>query len=318
LICGQTSWYKSDNPEAVGCNPKYNNKTQFNALAGSFRFTDGKFTYPIGNSANFWTSTPSTVGYAWCRYISYFSKNMNRCLGRNVFGLSVRCVKGELPVEKYNPTNVVIDIDKNVYKTVQIGKQVWMAENLNVSRYRNGDKIPQIMDGDAWDKLTSGAYCYYGNNPKNEKIFGKLYNFYAVSDKRNIAPTGWHVASDAEWIELSKYLISNGFNADGIANLDFTGKSLASNTGWYSSLNQGMIGCDLTKNNSSHFNALPGSFRFSNGDFTYPIRTSANFWTSTENNSLYAWNRYLSYDGCRVSRDSGKKVYGLSVRCIKD
>lgn len=105
----------------------------------------------------------------------------------------------------YLPTTVS-DADGNVYHTIAIGPQIWMAENLKTTKFRNGDPIPNITDVTAWENLTSGAYCYYRNDIVNITTFGMLYNWYAVNDSRNIAPTGWHVPSDAEWSTLRSWL----------------------------------------------------------------------------------------------------------------
>lgn len=212
----------------------------------------------------------------------------------------------------------VTDIDKNVYTTIRIGNQIWMAENLKVTHYRNGDEIPNVRNGKEWESLSTGAFCDYDNNPIYGDKYGKLYNFYAVSDDRNIAPRGWHVATDKEWSELQKHLILNGFNFDGTKTENKIAKSIASTDGWAISYNAGETGCDLKRNNSSHFNALPATFRFTEGAFTYSLGHSANFWTATASRSDYAWNRYISFEICHLSRDSGRKVFGLSVRCIKD
>ena len=97
-------------------------------------------------------------------------------------------------------------IDENCIPSITICNQVWMLKNLDVSTYRNGDPIPQVTDPTTWVGLTTGAWCYYNNDPANGAIYGKLYNWYAVNDPRGLAPTGWHVPSDAEWTELSTCL----------------------------------------------------------------------------------------------------------------
>ena len=102
--------------------------------------------------------------------------------------------------------NTVTDIDGNAYHTVAIGKQVWLVENLKVTRYRNGDQIPNVSDNKQWCNLTTGAYCNYNNDANNVTTYGRLYNWYAVHDIRNIAPKGWHVATDVEWKILTDYL----------------------------------------------------------------------------------------------------------------
>jgi uncharacterized protein (TIGR02145 family) len=114
-----------------------------------------------------------------------------------------------------NPTvPVVTDIDGNVYQTVTIGAQVWMAENLKVTHYRNGDPIPNVTDTAAWEGLSTGAYCEYDNDINNVATYGRLYNWYAVDDSRGLAPEGWHVPSDDEWKQLEMYLGMSQSEAD--------------------------------------------------------------------------------------------------------
>ena len=100
----------------------------------------------------------------------------------------------------------VTDIDVNVYRTVKIGTQVWMAENLKTIKYRNGDPIPKVTVNASWVDLATGAYCWYNNDAANKATYGGLYNWFAVTDSRKIAPKGWHVASDAEWTILTDFL----------------------------------------------------------------------------------------------------------------
>jgi uncharacterized protein (TIGR02145 family) len=100
----------------------------------------------------------------------------------------------------------VTDYDGNVYQIVLIGGQCWMMENLKVTHYRNGDPIPHVPNIGEWYGLSSGAYCDYNNDPGNVETYGRLYNWYAVDDSRNIAPEGWHVPTDDEWKQLEMYL----------------------------------------------------------------------------------------------------------------
>ncbi len=100
----------------------------------------------------------------------------------------------------------VTDIDGNVYRTVKIGTQVWMAENLKTTKYRNGDPIANVTNGASWKALTTGAYCWYNNDAENKVTYGGLYNWFVVADSRKIAPTGWHVPTDAEWTVLTDFL----------------------------------------------------------------------------------------------------------------
>jgi uncharacterized protein (TIGR02145 family) len=157
----------------------------------------------------------------------------------------------------------VTDYDGNVYKTVKIGTQEWTAENLNVEHYRNGDPIPQVQDKDEWAKLTTGAWCYYANTSENGKIYGKLYNWYAINDSRGLAPAGWHIPSDAEWTTLTDYLggTTKEKNEGGIKYwiIEVVGGKLKATTLW-DSPNTGAT-------NSSGLTAFPGGFRDYNGSY---------------------------------------------------
>ena len=113
--------------------------------------------------------------------------------------LGTGCIKED---DNKPETGTVTDIDGNTYVTVKIGEQWWMAENLKVTHYRNGDSIPNITADIQWAALDTGAWCSYDNNPDNVNHYGRLYNWYAVTDSRNIAPAGWHVATNDEWIAL--------------------------------------------------------------------------------------------------------------------
>ena len=117
------------------------------------------------------------------------------------------------PTENDEPKTVT-DTDGNVYKTVKIGNQLWMAESLKVSHYRNGDTIPHVTDGSTWVTLTTDGYCDYDNNETLVATYGRLYNWYAVIDPRGLAPSGWHVPTDAEWKELEMYLGMSQSDAD--------------------------------------------------------------------------------------------------------
>jgi len=213
-------------------------------------------------------------------------------------------------------TSTVTDIDGNVYKTITIGTQVWMAENLKTTKYRNGTSIPNVTTGnDAWLTLTSGAYCNYNNDANNATTYGRLYNWYAVNTG-NLAPTGWHVPTDAEWTTLTTYLTNNGFGYQGSGS-DIA-KSLASTSGWISSsIYADSPANDQTSNNSSGFTALPGGKREGNGTF-YFIGDLGYWWSSTEFSTDYAWYRYLHYDYGYVYRLSDYKGLGFAVRCVRD
>ncbi len=198
-------------------------------------------------------------------------------------------------------SGTVTDIDGNVYQTVTIGTQVWMAENLKVTRYRNGDAIPNVTDGGTWGGLTTGAYCSYNNDEDNVATYGRLYNWYAAVDARNIAPVGWHVPNDADWQTLVDYL-----GGGGVAG----GKMKETGTTHWLSPNTGAT-------NESGFSALPGGSRGDNG-FYYSIGSAALFWSSTEYSSSYARSRHLLHAYSEVYQDNDDKGVGISVRGVKD
>ena len=184
---------------------------------------------------------------------------------------------------------------------VPIGSQVWMSKNLDVDHYRNGDPIPQITDSVEWASLNTGAWCYYNNDPTNGVIYCKLYNWYAVNDPRGLAPSGYHVPSDAEWTTLSTYL--GGENLAG-------GKMKETGTTHWESPNTGA-------NNSSGFSGLSGGFRYINGKYI-SMRYYGIWWSATEYDTTNAWNRVLSFDGTNINRGGSYKVDGAPVRCVRD
>jgi len=206
----------------------------------------------------------------------------------------------------------VTDYDGNIYQTVLIGDQCWMMENLKVTHYRNGDPIPNVTDNAAWEGLTTGAYCAYNNDPLNVATYGRLYNWYAVDDSRNIAPEGWHVPSDAELKQLEMYLGMSQAEADaiGLRGTDEGGKLKEAGTTHWIAPNTGAT-------NESGFTALPGGLRSYDGTF-YSMGYLAYFWSSTEGSSNYAWSRYLSCYSSQVYRYDYSKPYGFSVRCVRD
>ena len=201
----------------------------------------------------------------------------------------------------------ITDIDGNIYKTVYIGSQQWMAENLKVSKYNDGTVIPNITEDSKWSNLTSGAWAYLNNDAAYNVKYGKLYNWYAVSKttngNKNVCPTGWHVPTDAEWTVLTDYL--GGLTVAG-------GKMKEVGTTSWNSPNT-----DVT--NASLFSALPGGFRFNDGSF-FNIGYYGYWWSSTdfEFNTLSALIRFLNNNNGNANRYYRDKKFGLSVRCLRD
>jgi uncharacterized protein (TIGR02145 family) len=207
------------------------------------------------------------------------------------------------------------DIDGNTYQTVVIGNQIWMKENLKVSKYRNGNSILTGLSDAAWTATTSGAYAIYNNDPANNITYGKLYNWYAVADQRGLCPVGWHVPTDHDWNLLAKFLdpvtdtacIECANTVGG--KMKSTGTIEAGTGLWYSP--------NAVASNSSGFMGLPGGDRDYLG--LYFVVGSIGYWySSTEYSSTDAWYRRLSnFDG-NFYRINGNKLSGISVRCLRD
>jgi len=198
----------------------------------------------------------------------------------------------------FHETSTVNDIDGNSYQTVKIGDQLWIAENLKVIHYRNGDAIPNVTDDTEWGNLTTAAYCNFNNNDSNGIIYGHLYNWYTVNDSRGLAPQGWHVPSQAEWQTLVDYLC--GINVGG--------KIKEAGTDHWTSPNSGAT-------NESGFSALPGGVR--NVNF-YNLGQLAGFWSSTEFSSYNVWCWAAFHDWSGFDNSYLNKQMGFSVRCIRD
>jgi len=188
------------------------------------------------------------------------------------------------------------------YSSIVLGNgQEWMAENLRSISYANGDPIPNVTDNTIWQNLTAGAWSHYSNDSQYENPYGKLYNWYTVADPRNVCPTGWHVPSDAEWTVLSDYL-GGGAVAGG--------KMKSTGTAYWLNPNTGAT-------NESGFSGLPGGSRASNGTFGN-VGNYGYWWSSTENDTVNVWFRYLFYVSGVVYRLNNSKSIGFSVRCLRD
>jgi len=197
----------------------------------------------------------------------------------------------------------VSDNDGNTYKTIVIGTQEWMAENLKTTKYNDGTAITNVTDNTAW--TTAGAaYCWYNNDAATYKAtYGALYNWYAVdptsNGNKNICPTGWHVPTDVEWTTLTTYL--GGETVAG-------GKMKESGTTHWTTPNTGA-------DNSIGFTGLPGGTRIGGGSFNIGI--NGTWWSSTAINGLYALASLLVYNSSDAYRSNTTKDIGFSVRCLK-
>ena len=195
----------------------------------------------------------------------------------------------------------ILLIALNTLAQVKIGAQTWATKNLDVTTFRNGDPIPEAKTDGEWKAAAEAgkpAWCYYDNDFENGKIYGKLYNWYAVNDPRGLASSGWHVPNNMEWKILVTYL-----------GKDDAGKKMKASSGWRKNGN----GTD-----SNGFAAMPGGSRGDEGSFGNNVGLGTFWWSATEYGDTDAWSRNVSFSEDGVSTYGVTKGIGESVRCIKD
>jgi uncharacterized protein (TIGR02145 family) len=191
------------------------------------------------------------------------------------------------------------DQNGHVYPTVTIGGREWMAENLRTSTYANGATIANITADGAWSTLGTGAWCHYQNNSAFDVPYGKLYNWYAVTDARNVCPSGWHVATDLDWTSLS----------DSLGGWFIAGEALKSTVLWYPT---------NAATNTSGFSALPGGDRiYVDGTFD-ATAYDGYWWTATTFSTNSAWGRSMGNESISLTRTDYPKKSGFSVRCVRN
>jgi len=206
-------------------------------------------------------------------------------------------------------TQKILSEIKPQYESVKIGNQEWMTRNLDVDRFRNGDLIPHVESDEEWVKAGENgqpAWCYYDNDPDNGKKYGKLYNWFAVSDPRGLAPERYHVPTHVEWNILNKFL----------GNIGIAGHKMKSASGWNSREDEDGELQNGNGDNSSGFNGFPGGYR--NVNVFLRLGGLGVWWSSTEDNGYEAGPLGLSSSSSNVGRYFDDKEYGLSVRCLKD
>jgi uncharacterized protein (TIGR02145 family) len=208
-----------------------------------------------------------------------------------------------------------------------ICNQLWTTQNLDVSTYSDGTPIPQVTDPTQWASLTTGAWCYYNNDPVNGGVYGKLYNWYAVAGihdatsaanpalRKKLAPTGWHIPSDGEWSSLINCLDPNADGGNSFPNIaggkmKATG-TIQAGTGLWQHSNFGAT-------NETGFTGLPGGGCFFSDASFFNISGVGYWWSATEGSSSNAWIRHLDSISASVYRNSLNKNYGFSVRCLRD
>lgn len=203
-----------------------------------------------------------------------------------------------------SPAGTVTDIEGNIYNTVTIGTPVWMAENLSVTQYNNGDPIPNITDSTEWSNLTIGAYCDYENDSDNSNTYGRLYNWYAINDPRKICPEGWHVSTHIDWERIMAFLGGE------------SGAGGRLKEGGYTHWPYPNAGAT----NSSGFTALPGGFRgsfISEGEFSDLL--SRGYWWCTDVERVgFSWSTAMDFRDGGVESSIKSQISGFSVRCVRD
>jgi uncharacterized protein (TIGR02145 family) len=195
----------------------------------------------------------------------------------------------------------VTDIDGNIYNTVTIGTQVWLTEGLKTTKYNDGSAITNITDNTAWSTNATGAYCDYANTPANSSTYGRLYNWYVIgsTNPKNVCPTGWHVATDADWTALATYL-----GGESVAG----GKLKETGTTHWATPNTGAT-------NETGFTALPGGYRSQSGSFGLS-GTYGFWWTATEGGDTFAFYRYMFNTSASLGIGDNEKHGGFYVRCM--
>jgi len=201
----------------------------------------------------------------------------------------------------------VSDLDGNIYATIKIGNQNWMAENLRTSHYANGDLIPNVPESNEWINLTSGAWVHYENNPELNALHGKLYNWHAIQNAKGICPKGWHVPSNEEWNTLLNYLggkeIAGGKLKSKLLNawaFHFNGQSTESEP-----------------NNESGFSSVASGSRSVDGMFGL-MSFRATYWSSNEYSASDAYTREIFWNGDAAGSFNEYKKNGYSCRCVQN
>ena len=254
-----------------------------------------------GNGVGIFTSTATGLDPGTSYYLRAYASN---AVG-TAYG-------NEINFQTILNYGTVKDIEGNTYKTIQIGTQTWMAENLRTTKYNDGTAIPLVTDNSAWAGLSTPAYCWY-NNDKNQysATYGALYNWYTVNTEK-LCPKGWHVPSDAEWkiLEMHLGMSQTAANSSGWRGTDQGNRLKETGTTHWRSPSVGT--------NSSGFTGVPGGYRhYVSGGF-HSMGNDGNWWSSTAYGDYVAWYRALYYDLAYVLRSRYNKRGGFSVRCLRD
>jgi len=218
-----------------------------------------------------------------------------------ILTFTISCNKKDNNGNSNNPTGTVTDIDGNLYRTVTIGSQVWMAENLKATKFNDGTPIQVVSDCTQWSNLNYAGYCWFNNDSTtNSNPYGALYNGYSVTTGK-LSPTGWHIPSETEWYTLINFLGGEYFAG---------GKMKETGTTHWNSPNVGAT-------NTSGFLAVPGGNRWPQGDFGL-IGTISTWWSTTQISDSTYWICNADNSGEAIFHGTVNKKYGFSVRCVKN
>ncbi|ALO17295.1 Microbial collagenase precursor [Salinivirga cyanobacteriivorans] len=283
------------------------------AVGDSVTFSDQSANSPTSWSWDFGDGNVSTDQNPTHSYSSTGTYTVNLAVS-NSYGSDTLTRSDYITVETSGSEGTVTDIDGNVYNTVVLGNQEWMAENLKTTTYNNGTAISLVTNNSDWQNNTTGAYSWYENDETQyANTYGALYNWYAVNTG-NLCPDGWHIPTDDEWKTLEMHLGMNQSDADGTGPRGTNeGSKLASNASlWYDGDLE-----DDPEFGSSGFLGIPAGARDIYGNFSF-IETNAVWWCANEFDNQEAWLRALYHSHTLIARDYQYKGSGYSVRCLKD
>jgi len=225
--------------------------------------------------------------------------------------ISIMMIMSNCSDEEMN--TAIKDADGNMYTTVSIGNRIWLQENLKTTKFRDGSVIPLVTSGDDWAALTTPAYSWFNNDPAYKPDFGGLYNGYAVMDSRGLCPAGFHVSTEADWIDMELALGMPQNDANGLGD-----RGMGQNVGGKLKASAHWDAPNTGADNSSGFTAYGHGCRRYPGHFAY-YHTEAGFYTATPDvASGEMWVRYLGNWHSGVYRHTRNMNYGYAIRCVKD